>query len=97
MDYMMSVGQGCLYQCYGDLMGTGSGYGNYGTGSGDYGYSGYSGDYGYSGYSGYSTGAGSGYSGYYGTAAGRQDYSMGLVEFAEVLHLCTLKAFSLGI
>merc|ERR1712117_667671 len=64
----MSVGQGCLYQCYGDLMGTGSGYGNYGTGSGD---------------NGYSTGAGSGYSGYYGTAAGRQDYSMGLVEFAE--------------
>merc|ERR1711884_612363 len=73
MDYMMSVGQGCLYQCYGDLMGTGYGSGDYGNyGSGDYGYSGYSGDYGYSGYSGnYATGSGfygpTG-SGYYTTA-----------------------------
>merc|ERR1711884_96889 len=51
-------------------------YGNYG--SGDYGYSGYS------GYSGFYGPTGSGYyTTAYPTAAGRGDYSMGLVEFAE--------------
>merc|ERR1712066_205787 len=40
MDYVMSVAEGCMSECYGDFMTTGGGYdyGNYGTGSGyDYG------------------------------------------------------------
>ena len=50
----MSVSLGCVYKCYGDMMGIGSGYGNNGSTP---------------------------------TAASPGDYSMGLVEFAEVLQL----------
>ena len=54
MDYMMSVSLNCTYRCYGDMMGTGRGFGNYGSTP---------------------------------NAASPGDYSMGLVEFAEVLQL----------
>ena len=37
MDYMMSMAEGCMEECWGDFMTTGAGY-DYGTGSGyDYG------------------------------------------------------------